>query len=102
MENVEHVRAALAALGAEGALGCRALPGLRFILEQRGPALLVGELKSLFKRPDFARALGSLSQALAPHLVTPRADSVAFWQEALDQIEEVCCLAESVYGVPVT
>lgn len=91
-------RHALTSLGAQGTIGCRALPGLRLVLEQQGVDALAVELRRLFAGFEFSRALGSMTKKLMPHLDVPSAYDAAFWAGMLDEIEELCCLAESVYG----
>ncbi len=97
----EAARVALAALGAQGTLGCRKLDGLRAAQARGGAAALAREMRCLLADPDLARALGSFTQRLRPHLDAKAVVDAEFWSEALDEFEELCCLAEAVYGASI-
>jgi hypothetical protein len=97
----EAMRGALGAIGAQGAYGCREVETLRDVLREHGVDALVARLRSLFVQEQFARTMGAFSLKLMPHLTPPVEGDEQWWSAMLDEMQDLSCLAEAVYGASV-
>jgi hypothetical protein len=95
------MRGALGAIGALGAYGCREVETLRDVLREHGVDALVARLRSLFVQEQFARTMGAFSLKLMPHLTPPVEGDEQWWSAMLDEMQDLSCLAEAVYGASV-
>jgi hypothetical protein len=88
--------ASMGSLRRIGESGCAAIEVLRCDLDQRGPEAVCARLRQLFADRDFARALGSFSLKMMPHLTPPTEGDAALWSARLGELQELVRLASSV------
>ncbi|MGH8018572.1 MAG: 6-hydroxymethylpterin diphosphokinase MptE-like protein [Opitutaceae bacterium] len=95
--DAEGVRAAFAEIGAQGAHGCREAAELRAHLSDGRAAEALAQLRRLFSNETFGRAMGSFALKIMPHLAAGMNDDGEFYAGLVDELEELCCLAEGLY-----
>jgi hypothetical protein len=100
-ETLDTLRAAMSELGSAGAKGCRVAASARATLDGGDMAAAAIMLRELFATGNFGRAMGAFALKIMPHLTTPMTRDPAFWRGLVDELEELSCLAQAVYEVPV-
>ncbi len=85
----------LARIRAVGARGAAAVPALRQVFENGGPAALAAAFPPIMLDAETGRALGAFALKLMPHLVPPIEGEPAFWQSLLAEFEEIAALART-------
>jgi hypothetical protein len=100
-ESLETLRAAMSELGAAGAKGCRLAASARAALDGNEVAAAASMLRELFATGNFGRSMGAFALKVMPHLTPPVSGDPAFWRGLIDELEELSCLAQADYEVPV-
>jgi hypothetical protein len=87
---------ALAPLHTAGRRGQSEIPALRHTLATQGPVAVAAALRPWFADETTAHTLGGFSLKVMPHLLPPVEGDIAFWNQLLDEAEELFALAQRV------